>query len=98
MRLTTEVQHKLIACSKHYFGNEAHLYLFGSRIDDNKKGGDIALFLETNEKISLQTEMAFLKEVYSRITQRKVDLIINSPEKIDRSIFQIAKKEGVLLC
>jgi len=98
MRLSSEIQHQLIACLKQYFGNKAHLYLFGSRVDDNKKGGDIDLFLETDQKVSLQTEIDFLKTVYSRITQRKIDLIIYSPEKIDRPIFQTAKKEGVLLC
>ena len=29
------------------------IYLFGSRIDDTKKGGDIDLFLEIQDKTSL---------------------------------------------
>jgi hypothetical protein len=30
------------------FGGEDHLWLFGSRVNDHKRGGDIDLYVETN--------------------------------------------------
>jgi predicted nucleotidyltransferase len=33
------------------FGDNAHAYLFGSRADDNAKGGDIDLFIELTTAI-----------------------------------------------
>ncbi len=35
-----------------YFSNNVEIFLFGSRVDDNKKGGDIDLYILTErEKI-----------------------------------------------
>jgi len=36
----------IIEYAKQYFGNDSKLYLFGSRVYDDKKGGDIDLLLE----------------------------------------------------
>jgi len=98
MRLTKDIQNKLIEYSQQYFGENTHLYLFGSRVDDEKKGGDIDLFLETPKDIELNIQLAFLRDIYTHVTQRKVDLIIKSPAKKDRPIYHTAKSEGILLC
>ena len=98
MRLTEQERTKFIQYSKQYFGRNIHLYLFGSRVYDEKKGGDIDLFLDSDKDIDIEDQIAFLKEIYISVTQRKVDFIIKSPSKKNRPIFQTAKKEGVLLC
>ncbi|TXL15089.1 DNA polymerase subunit beta, partial [Methylococcaceae bacterium HT5] len=53
MRLNVEEKNKIIQYAKVFFGNEANLYLFGSRVDDAKKWGDIDLFLESEEIIDM---------------------------------------------
>ena len=98
MRLKLEEKNKIIQYAKDFFGNEVSLYLFGSRVDDNKKGGDIDLFLESEEIIDMQTQIKFLTAIYTDITQRKVDLLIKTPASKNLSIYKTAKKEGILLC
>ena len=98
MRLTADIQNKLIKYSQYYFGKKSHLYLFGSRVYDEKKGGDIDLFLEATKEIELHVQLAFLRDIYTNVTQRKVDLVIKTPEKKDRNIYHTAKSEGLMLC
>ncbi len=97
MRLDKRVHQQIVEYSKEYF-NDFEMYLFGSRVDDNKKGGDIDLFINSQSEISLYTQMLFLKQLYKNVTQRKIDLVIKSPLKKDIPIFHIAIKTGVKLC
>ena len=98
MRITHEEKDKIIRYSKKYFGAGSKLYLFGSRVYDDKKGGDIDLFLESISDVDMQVQIEFLKQLYLHVTPRKVDLVIKSPSKKDQPIYHTAKKEGILLC
>ena len=57
--------------------NKAKVYLFGSRVDDTKKGGDIDLLI-----ISGKLELGDKYKIYSKITHtledQKIDIIINN--------------------
>ena len=46
MRLTKEEKQKINNQVKQIFGESSRTYLFGSRVSDDKKGGDIDLFIE----------------------------------------------------
>ena len=98
MRLDVDEKNKIIEYAKYFFGNKFKLYLFGSRVDDNKKGGDIDLFVESETIIDMQTQIDFLAAIYKNITQRKIDLIIKMPTSKHLPIYSTAKKEGILLC
>ncbi len=98
MRLSMEVKTQIVNYAKRHFGENIRIYLFGSRVDDNKKGGDIDLFIEDVKTIDMSMQIAFLKDIYKYVTQRKIDLLIKTPLTADKPVFHTAKQEGILLC
>lgn len=71
------------------------IYLFGSRTDDARRGGDIDLFLEASCNLSLKTRLA-LESRLTGLCGTKVDLLVKSPSSPERPIFEIARR-GVAL-
>jgi len=98
MRLNSEIKNKIINYANQYFGKDIKLYLFGSRVFDDKKGGDIDLYLESTKEITMKQQIKFLNSIYKHVTERKIDLVIKTPSKRNKAIFHTAKQEGILLC
>ncbi|MDD5406646.1 MAG: nucleotidyltransferase domain-containing protein [Sulfurovaceae bacterium] len=72
------------------------IYLFGSRVDDSKKGGDIDLYIEPIETQKLANKkIDFLVDLKSKIGDQKIDVVINRGK--NELIDLIAKQQGVLL-
>ncbi|MFK7780591.1 MAG: nucleotidyltransferase domain-containing protein [Candidatus Gracilibacteria bacterium] len=95
MRLSLYEIETIVKLKNKYFGNTSKIYLFGSRVDDAKKGGDIDLYVEADELSSTFTKKSdFLLELKSIIGEQKIDLIFARDEK--RLIEQEAK-EGIEL-
>ena len=76
---------------------DAKIKLFGSRIDDSKKGGDIDIFVESLQEISLRTRLDILTEIELAGVDRKVDIVIKTPKSNRLSIYDVIEKEGVEL-
>ncbi len=77
----------------------ATLWLFGSRVDTEKRGGDIDLFLELAGSVDNVT--AFARKIrvalYDQIGERKIDLVIKTPAMPASALYDMARLEGVLL-
>lgn len=66
------------------------IYLFGSRTDDIKKGGDIDLFFESSITLDLKHKLA-LEYRLSAECDTKVDLLVKNPGQEENAIFEIAR-------
>ncbi|NMW22146.1 MAG: nucleotidyltransferase domain-containing protein [Chlorobiaceae bacterium] len=74
-----------------HFGDSAAIWLFGSRIDDHKKGGDVDLYVEVASH-SLLDEIRCKIKIEEELDM-PVDLIVRQP--VDNSLIaKIAKTEG----
>lgn len=93
----TEEQIKIIKkVATEIFGEDVKVMLFGSRTDINKKGGDIDLYLITNQKDNLfKKELSFRTKLQLLLGEQKIDVIIQSDTS--RDIEQTALKNGVEL-
>ena len=72
------------------------IYLFGSRVDDSLKGGDIDLYIKVKDKQNLlKKKIQFLAKVKEKIGEQKIDVVISKDET--RVIEQEAIVKGVKL-
>ncbi len=72
------------------------IYLFGSRVDTHKKGGDIDLYIQTEDHDNLtEKKIDFLVKLKDKIGDQKIDVVIS--RDTDRSVEQEALKKGVIL-
>ncbi len=97
LRLSEEEIKIIKETAKEVFGENTKVYIFGSRADLNKKGGDIDIYIETQDKTSVKKELEFLAKLELNGIERKVDLIVKDPYKKEKSIFKEAKTKGVLI-
>jgi predicted nucleotidyltransferase len=76
---------------------EVEIYLFGSRAFDYKKGGDIDIFIKTDNKISLKDKIKILTDFEIFGIERQVDLVIQDSDTQFEEIFKKALMEGIKL-
>ena len=74
MRLAYEEQ-LIISDTIHQADADAMIYLFGSRVDDTAKGGDIDL-LVLSKTINLMTKLEILAQLHQRLGARKIDIAV----------------------
>jgi len=83
------------------FGSGAAVYLFGSRVDDRKRGGDIDLYVETDESNTvrvLDAKYDFLAKLKRRIGDQRVDVVVNFPSRRQTPpVIEVARRTGVRL-
>ena len=60
---------------------EGEIYLFGSRVDDSKRGGDIDLYLVVKDKSDLfRKKLRFLAKIKKILGEQKIDVVFNIDE------------------
>ena len=75
MRLSKKEVEVIKFQTKKIFG-EAEISLFGSRMDENKKGGDIDLYIIPKNKDGLFTKKLKLKTFLEDLLFKPVDVVV----------------------
>ncbi|QOP42647.1 nucleotidyltransferase domain-containing protein [Sulfurimonas sediminis] len=94
MRIQTE-QIQVLKNKVNELSKDAQLYLFGSRVDDTKKGGDIDLLIVS--KSLTKKDLRFIRiDFFNYFGEQKIDIVLDNGEfknPFTRYIF----KKAVLL-
>jgi len=89
MRLT-DIEKKAIKEAFVETFQDGKIYLFGSRVDDTKKGGDIDLYISPSSKSRLSSKkIDFLVALKQKIGEQKIDVVID--RDMDKLIDKIGK-------
>ena len=73
---------------------ETTIYLFGSRLEENKKGGDVDLFVVTKDKDGLLQKKIKALAKLERALYKPVDIVVH--KDFNREIEQEALKGKLL--
>jgi uncharacterized protein len=99
MRLTPEQTLLIKQYAAELFGPLAEVRLFGSRLRDDARGGDIDLLVSSPSPVSrpalLPAQLA--ARLQMAWGDQKIDVLLEAPNLMQFPIHQRAHKEGVLL-
>ena len=93
MRLKDSEQTAILSTVKEFDGN-ASVYLFGSRVDDSKKGGDIDL-LVLSATLTRDNKRAIKIKLNELLGEQKIDLVLAADDS--DPFVKLALETGVKL-
>ncbi len=99
MRLTEQQQKTIKHTVTALTGNETEIILFGSRVDDTQRGGDIDLLITLTDKVEHPAELCakISSQLIRAFQGRKVDILLSAPNLKDLEIHAIARQKGIHL-
>lgn len=99
MRLSTDQITHIRQSVKTLAGESARVWLFGSRVHDDARGGDVDLLLELDQSVSEPAALA--AQVATRVSRgmygRKVDVLLSAPNLAKSPVHSIALAQGIRL-
>ena len=93
MRLSN-YEKNVIKTSIYKHDPEAAVYLFGSRTDDTKKGGDIDI-LVLFKKINPGDKIDIKVDIFEKLEEQKIDIIL--AKDLKKTFVKLAIEQGILL-
>jgi predicted nucleotidyltransferase len=99
MRLTDADQHTIQRIVVEELGPGASVRLFGSRLNDAARGGDIDLLVELTEPVEHPARLsARLSVLIMRAMEgRKTDILLSAPNLSEFPIHRLARQQGIRL-
>ena len=73
---------------------DARVWLFGSRADDGKKGGDIDIGI-LSSKIDVMGEIEIKQKICDKIGEQKIDIVVSNDGR--QAFFRHVVTKGILL-
>jgi uncharacterized protein len=96
VRLTPEQIHAITQTVSRLTGGTAEVFLFGSRLDDRARGGDVDLLIETGTPLAL-VERARIKMELESLVNLPVDIVSQVRDATPTPFQRIARANAVRL-
>lgn len=99
MRLTSKQINDIQTAALEVFSPAVNVRLFGSRLDDQRRGGDIDLLIEPSYKLDakelVEKRSRFIAMLYRLIGEQHIDVLIAQADaEDDRAVVTKARKLG----
>ena len=105
MRITPREQQAIAEAACATLAPGSRVSLFGSRVDDARKGGDIDLLVETALPLTpeewVHRRSAFVARLYRSIGERRIDVLLAGPQALapPADVLASARRQAIeLVC
>lgn len=97
MRLSERQREIILRTAAEVFGEPARVLLFGSRVDDSLRGGDIDLLVEVDYVLENRPAAAarFAARLQRQLGDRRIDVVLIDPRTRLQPIHNVARATGV---
>ena len=98
MRLRPQELEAIRTAVRDIFGETATVRLFGSRMRDDLRGGDIDLFVEVDPgQITIANEQRLRDRIAPAVEDLRVDIVLRGRDAPLTPIGRIALRDGIVL-
>lgn len=99
MRLNSETRQALVRTVRSMAPEAKTIRLFGSRLDDHARGGDVDLMVEFDQAIERPALLAARIAVQASraLAGRNVDIVLKAPNLRETGIHRVAMATGIEL-
>ena len=75
---------------------QAEVYLYGSRVDDAARGGDVDL-LVVSDTLGFRDILCLRRRILDRIGWQQLDLVVRRRDQVDEPLAAMAQETGIRL-
>jgi predicted nucleotidyltransferase len=100
MRLSETQRQAIVQVVHRRFGEAGRVWLFGSRVDDQARGGDIDLYVETplaDPAAAFAAELRARVDLERALGEQRIDLVVHRIEQEYLPIHRLARDTGIPL-
>ena len=100
MRITPTEKAAIASAARAVLPAGSRVMLFGSRTDDDRRGGDIDLLVEPPEPVSAQQAVALLTQLAARLyrsmEERRIDIVVAPADTQDDRLIVVEARRHAL--
>ena len=99
MRLSPDQTRAIVAATRDLAGADARVRLFGSRLNDDERGGDIDLLVECLQPVARPVWLAaqIVARLQRLLGERRIDVLVVDPATALQPVHRVAQAQGVVL-
>jgi predicted nucleotidyltransferase len=99
MRIPSDKAEIIRSLVRKHFGDNASVYLFGSRVDDSRRGGDIDLYISVPGVLQNKARavLKFNADLQIALGEQRIDVIVRDAATKHLAIHEEAARTGVRL-
>jgi len=99
MRITPHAREAIVRTTAELAGAGARVHLFGSRLHDHLRGGDIDLLVQCPQPVARPVWLVaqITARLQRALGERKIDVLLIDPSTVIEPVHRVAQAEGVEL-